>query len=177
MNIFSNIISPEFKSIYKSAIDELLSKNGLATQVKITYLRNVQPSDDCNNCIVDPIYKRSTGKYNNTGPEPFSDGSVCPVCNGDGYKIPNADDTCYMGVLTSEKSWIDIGLDNTKLPEGSIQTVCTADLAQKIKNSYSLTIVDNNGINNNLSYERNGDITYLGLGSHDYAITMWKRLR
>lgn len=176
MNKFSNIISPELKSIYKSMIDEVLSSSGLATKVKISYLKNITSATDCENCIVDPIYKKSTGKYNGSGPMPFPDGGVCPYCNGDGFVTPNSEEYCYMAVLTSEKSWIDIGLDPLKLPDSSIQTICPASLAQKIKNSYSITIVDDVGTNNNLSYEKNSDIIYLGFGSHDYAITMWKRI-
>jgi hypothetical protein len=176
MSIFKNIISPELKGLYKDAINELLSSSGLATKVKINYLRNINTANDCDNCVIDPIYKKSTGKYNGTGLMPFSDGSVCPVCNGDGYSTPNSEEYCYMAVLTSEKSWVDIGLDPVKIPAGSVQTIAVATLSQKIKNAYSITIVDHNGINNNLSYERDSDIIHLGFGGHDYAITMWKKM-
>ena len=36
--------------------------------------------------------------------------------------------------------------------------------------------IDNNGLNNNLVYQRNSDPTYVGFGNNDYIITMWKRL-
>lgn len=39
----------------------------------------------CNNCIVDPISKRSMGVYNKRGPKPFPiEEKICPVCRGAG---------------------------------------------------------------------------------------------
>lgn len=37
----------------------------------------------CSNCYIDPVSKKSMGKYKKGGPVPF-DGKICPVCNGSG---------------------------------------------------------------------------------------------
>jgi hypothetical protein len=37
----------------------------------------------CGNCVWDVVHKSSSGKYNGTGPRPFTQG-VCPVCKGKG---------------------------------------------------------------------------------------------
>lgn len=173
---FSHIFTNEYKSIFNDAIDLLISNTGLGTPCKLSYNSNISVTTDCDNCLIDPIYKKSMGKYNGTGPRSFPDGGVCPVCNGEGYTTINNSETLYMAVLVSEKSWIDIGLDRVKLPNGSLQTISKADTFNKLMNSYSMSISDQNGINNNLSYERNGDPTYVGFGSNDYIITMWKRI-
>lgn len=171
-----NIITNEHKQLFNEAIDHLISKEGLGTACQISYNSNITSSTDCNNCLIDPIYKKSMGKYNNTGPRSFPEGSICPVCNGEGYIAINNSEILYMAVLVSEKSWIDIGLDRTKLPNGSVQTISSASTFKKLMNSYSMSISDQNGVNNNLLYERNGDPTYVGFGSNNYIITMWKRI-
>lgn len=176
MNMFNGVITTEHKAIYKDAIDMLLSSQGLGTACKIVYNSNIVSSTDCNNCLIDPIYKKSMGKYNGSGPRSFPEGSVCPVCNGEGFIASNNSEIVYMAVLVSEKTWINIGLDQTKIPQGSLQTISTADTFNKIMNSYSMSISDQNNINNNLIYQRNSDPTYDGFGNNDYIITMWKRL-
>lgn len=176
MGLFDNIINSDMKSLYRDAIDSIVNQGGLATPCKLSYKIAINTTNDCDNCLIDPIYKKSMGKYNGSGVAPFPEGSVCPICNGEGYKTPNNEEIVHLAVLTSEKSWIDIGLDKTKIPDGSVQTICRATLAQKIKNSFSLTISDHNGINNNLQYERYSDPAYMGFGSHDYVITIWKRI-
>jgi hypothetical protein len=116
------------------------------------------------------------GKYNGSGPRSFPEGAVCPVCNGVGFLVINNSETIYMAVLVSEKNWINIGLDPVKIPQGSLQTISKADTFNKIMNSYSMAISDQNGTNNNLLYERDSDPTYVGFGNNDYIITMWKRI-
>jgi hypothetical protein len=176
MNIFDGIISAEYKAIFQDAIDTVVTQGGLATPCKLTYNTNINSSNDCDNCLIDPIYKKSMGKYNGSGIAPFPEGSICPICNGEGFQTPNNQEVVYMGVIATEKNWIDIGMDTTKIPNGAVQTICKSNLAQKIKNSYSLTITDSHGLNSNLQYERLSDVAYLGFGSHDYIVTMWKRL-
>jgi len=176
MNIFDSVLTPQYKQVYKDAIDSLISSNGLGTQCKLSYNSNITSATDCNNCLIDPIYKKSMGKYNGSGPRSFPEGAVCPVCNGAGFLVVNNSETIYMAVLVSEKNWINIGLDPVKIPQGSLQTISKADTFNKIMNSYSMAISDQNGTNNNLLYERDSDPTYVGFGNNDYIITMWKRI-
>jgi len=176
MNIFTNVITKEHKTLFKDAIDSLISSEGLGTPCKLSYNSNITTTSDCTNCLIDPIYKKSMGKYNGSGPRSFPEGGVCPVCNGEGFVTINNSETLYMAVLVSEKTWIDIGLSSVQIPQGSLQTISKADTFLKIMNSYSMTISDQNGLNNNLVYQRNSDPTYVGFGNNDYIITMWKRL-
>lgn len=174
--MFDQIFSTSYKNLFNQAIDTLISGNGLGTLCKLNYQKPINSTNDCDNCIIDPIYKQSMGKYNGIGPRPFQDGSVCPVCNGIGYTMPNTSENVYMAVIVSEKDWIDIGLDKTKIPNGSVQTISKAETAAKIKNTYSMNISNENGTDNNLLYERYSDPQYVGFGSHDYIITIWKKI-
>lgn len=175
MNIFDGIITEEHKNIFNQAIDTLISAKGLGTQCKLIYLDRLDSTDVCKNCNIDPIYKKSTNKYNGTGPAPFPDNSICPVCNGDGYLRSDNSEIITMAVLTSEKSWIDIGLDNARLPNGAIQTICQSVYAPQINNAIGIIISDDKKLNNTLEYEKMTDISYIGFGSHRYIITMWKK--
>ncbi len=175
MNIFDNIITKEYKDLFNQAIDSIISPEGLGTQCKLLYSDRLDATDVCYNCDIDPIYKKSTNKYNGVGGYPFPDNSVCPVCNGEGYLKTDNSETITMAILTSEKSWIDTGLDNAKLPNGSIQTICSSTYASKINNAIGIIISDDKKINNTLEYEKLTDVSYIGFGSHRYIITMWKK--
>lgn len=169
MNEFNNLITQDFKNLYIDAISALVSQNGLGALCKLTYLNNITIQNDCDNCLIDPIYKQSMGKYNGIGPRPFPEGSVCPICNGQGYKTPNAEESLYMLQISDEKSWVKMGINTAKIPEGSLMTICPASFAQKIKNSYSL-------ISNDIEYERLTEINYNGFDDR-FLITMWKRIK
>jgi hypothetical protein len=41
----------------------------------------------CSNCILDPIGQKSANKWRSGGPAPFPLGSICPVCNGAGFRF------------------------------------------------------------------------------------------
>ena len=73
----SKIISKELKNIYKDMIDEILSDNGLTNECLLYYQND--SIEYCNNCIFDPITKTSSNIYNDSGPAPFTDYTICPV--------------------------------------------------------------------------------------------------
>ena len=175
MGIFDNLLTNEFKSYFNDSIDYLLSDTGLTRSCLLVYSDRLTNENICNNCILDPIYKKSTGHYNSTGPKPFNN-SICPVCNGDGFQAENDEEAVSLAVLFTEKSWIKTLNLDVKIPDGSIQSICSASLAQKINNSSSLILSDNNGINRSMKYERFGDVSYIGFHSNDYIVTMWKKL-
>jgi hypothetical protein len=59
----------------------------------------------CPNCIVDTMTQKSTGRYKSGGPISFTNGMICPVCNGDGYKDNEATDTIKMKIYFDAKYW------------------------------------------------------------------------
>lgn len=55
----------------------------------------VSPAKDseCPNCLFDPTTKRSANIYRSGGPYPFSNHTVCPLCDGEGRSITNPTDS------------------------------------------------------------------------------------
>lgn len=43
-------------------------------------------SEQCNNCLPDPIGKKSSNRYLHGGPAPFVNGQTCPLCGGEGTR-------------------------------------------------------------------------------------------
>ncbi len=169
MNPFTGIISPQFKKVFNQAIDALLEKNALTIPCTIKY-GSTKPLY-CNNCEIDPIANKSSNLYNNTGPQPFEDYAMCPVCLGRGYINSSNSEIIYMAVLFSGAGWLQWGSKTVQIPDGMAQSICSATLAQKLKNADSIIF---NGDESNI-YMLAGDPELVGLGDINYAITMWKR--
>lgn len=169
----NNLITQEFLSYFNQAIDTLLEPNALSISCTLTF-DNQASKILCNNCIYDPISKISSNIYNSTGPQPFGDYTICPVCLGKG-EIQGAiqQKRVDLGVIFDSKYFINTN-KNINIPDGSIQTICSSKYILDIRNCTSLYI---NNINNYGSYfyERANDPTLCGLGSTDYILTMWNR--
>lgn len=59
----------------------------------------------CPNCIVDTMTYKSTGRYKTGGPISFTNGMICPVCNGDGYKDNEETADIKLKVYYDKKYW------------------------------------------------------------------------
>lgn len=176
-NPFANIISNELKTLYDNAIDAVVNEGGLAVPCGLSYAGQ-QVQNFCGNCVYDPISKLSSNIYNGTGPNPFPDGSVCPVCMGNGTTDTDTavdTTTVYLAVILTPKDFFPISNQIVNLPEGSIQTICHVKLAPQLRNAVGLTLLTDIDDYGNYEYERSSDPTPAGFGSHRYIITMWKR--
>jgi hypothetical protein len=176
-NIFSGLISKEFKGIFNDAIDSLLEQDSLSLPCTIVYdnqINNIQ----CNNCIFDNISLLSSNIYNGSGPSPFQEGSVCPVCMGLGLiKNPgkNNIETIHLAFIFDSKYFLNINNKTVNIPNGTIQSLCNINLLSKLKNASEL-IFDNNLSNlAHFKYERASDPEPLGLGDNRYIITLWNK--
>jgi len=65
---------------YKWIADSLLDSND-ATVCKLIY---PPKHDECENCIYSPQTNRSSGIYKSGGLYPFTTGTLCPFCGGEG---------------------------------------------------------------------------------------------
>lgn len=172
-NPFDTIISPEFKALYNQAIDGILSNGALAVPCTINYGSSNRIL--CTNCIHDPISTRSLNKYNNTGPAPFAEGMICPVCNGEGFRDSASTEVVNLAVLFDSKYWLNWNSKSLNISDGMIQTICNISLLPKIKNAQSI-VVDRNVSNyGNYIYSRIGEPELCGLGDNRYIITMWQK--
>lgn len=170
---FENLITPEFKSIFNSAIDYLLSEQGLSVKSKLLFHGGKETT--CSNCIRDPISHFSGSVYNGTGPSPFPDGSICPVCIGHGFISSESSEIIDIIAVFDSKYWINISSDHVKIADGYVQTLSKITLINKIRNASEIifdTSLDKYGL---YRYERAGDPTPVGLGDNKYITTMWKR--
>lgn len=174
-NIFSGLINQDFKNIFNNAIDSLLEDNALTLPCKIIYDNQIN-NTYCNNCIFDNISLLSSNIYNGTGPSPFQEGSVCPVCLGLGLsKNTKASETVYLAFIFDSRYFLNINSKVINIPDGSVQSLCSINLLQKIKNASEI-IFDSNLTNiGHFKYERASDPEPLGLGENRYIITLWKK--
>lgn len=176
-NIYDNIFSSSngFKGVFNDAIDSLLSQNGLTLPCRFIY-SNTNPVL-CSNCLFDAVSNRSANRYNGTGPSPFADYSICPICNGFGYDSDNKEELVYLGVLFDSKHWFNWNnKSNTiRVPDGMVQTICKAELLPKIRNADKILIDTNNEVYGSYYYIRANDPEFAGFGDTRYIFTMWQR--
>lgn len=165
-----NIITNDFKNLFNIAIDSILAENALSSLCTLKFNNSV--TDLCRNCIYDPVLKVSSNLYNGTGPSPFPNHSICPVCMGMGVKQNNSTEySVWLAVIFDSKYFMNISNRTVHIPENSIQTLCKINELNHIKNCNELII---NNIPQNI-YERATDPTPCGFGNQDYIITMWKK--
>lgn len=170
-----NIPFSDLKLVFNNAIDSLISQNGLALPCYFLYANtNLQM---CHNCIFDPVSNRSLNKYNGSGPSPFGENSICPVCNGMGFDSVNKEELVYLSVLFDSKYWFNWNSKNNtiRVPDGSIQTICRAELLPKIRNADKILIDASKTTYGSYTYTRGNDPELAGLGDTSYIFTIWHR--
>ena len=174
MNNFENLLSPQFKQLFNDAIDSIVGNNGLVTSCKLKYSNQSGSQKLCNNCLFDSISRLSSNIYNNTGPAPFTEGSICPVCLGMGVSKNDNEETVKLAVIFDSKYFVNFG-GPVNIADGMVQTICDISLLPKLKDANEA--IFNTDISNygNYIYQRANDPQPCGLGSHKYIITMWKR--
>jgi hypothetical protein len=170
---FNNLITTDFKNIFNSAIDYLLSENGLSVKSKLLFSGGKETT--CNNCVRDPISHFSSSVYNGTGPSPFPDGAMCPVCIGHGFLTSQSSEIIDIIAVFDSKYWVNVSSKQVKIPDGDVQTLSKIELLPKLRNANEIifdTSIEKYGL---FRYERAGDPTPIGLGDNRYITTMWKR--
>lgn len=174
-NPFAGIISQDLKDLYNNAIDALLETTALTLPCKIRYAGQ-QNQNFCNNCVYDPITKLSASIYNGTGPNPFPDNGVCPVCLGNGVSDSETSytaSTISLAVIFDSKYFIN----NNKVlnvPDGSIQTICPITFITQIRNANDLVVDTSTDPYGSRIYQRASEPELAGFGSSRYIITLWK---
>ena len=172
---FDTIISTEFKQTFNNAIDALLKNTALTVPCKLVYSGG-QNTTYCNNCIFDPISRLSANIYNSTGPSPFAEKTICPVCMGMGFVQEDAAETVSLAVIFDSKYFMNITSKSVlNIPDGSIQTLCAIEYLPKIKNANEIIVDTNIAKYGDYSYQRAGDPMPVGLGDNKYILTTWTR--
>lgn len=174
MNIFSNLLNNQLKNTFNDAIDAIISNKGLAVPCKLIYSGQTSKTY-CNNCIFDPISQLSSAIYNGSGPSPFPDYAVCPVCLGHGLSFSDSSEVLYIATIFDSKYFVNIGADTAQIADSLAQTLCAITYLSKIRNASEIifdTSIEQYG---SYRYERYSDPTPLGFGEHKYISTTWRR--
>lgn len=160
------------QTIFKQQMDGLLSSSGLTTECRFNY--GISRPNVCPNCIYDVGLKKSSGKYKIGGPIPFVLGKICPYCNGVGSYGESTYDTGYLAVIWDYKKWISPPPSIIN-PVGFIQTICSKDYLNQIRQCKNITVLYHNN-NNNPTFQLHGEPNPVGLGDNQYLLTMWQKL-
>jgi len=175
-NPFSNIINQNFKNIFNNAIDTILEQGSLTVKCKLIYSSSIIEASLCNNCIFDSISLLSSNIYNNTGPQPFPEFGVCPVCLGKGtIESKNKEEIIPLAVIFDSKYFLNYNSKSINITTGMVQTLCKMEIINKIRNADEIifdTNIENYG---NYVYQRYGDPEPCGLGDNRYIATLWIR--
>lgn len=76
-----------------------------------------------NNCIADPIGNKSSNRWKTGGPIPFANGSICPLCSGDGKRAEDTYDTIKLLCnWEPKKFWNPVPSLNLRKGKGILQT-------------------------------------------------------
>jgi hypothetical protein len=171
--MFNNLITSEFKQVFRDSIDTLLAQNSLTVPCTIKYENTKR--NTCYNCEFDPINQRSANRPKTTAAVNFPSNTICPVCNGFGFIDTATDEVVHLAIIFDSKYFLNWGSNTVNIPDGMVQSLCSISLLPKLREAKQL-VMDNTLSNYaHFTYTRAGEPQPVGLGSNDYIITMWKK--
>ena len=130
--------------------------------------------DRCDNCISNTMGGRSSNFYKTGGPIPFERGSVCPLCNGQGFKLIDAHESVQLRIYHRKRDWIDVGIQ-VDVPNNTVQTITYLKHLPQINKAKEVLINKNIQGHEVLRYRKTGESITNGLQHNRYIITFWKR--
>lgn len=163
-----SIINQSFKNLFKTMINDIISSTGLTNLCTLYF---DETSDFCNNCLFDKSSNVSSNVYNGTGPAPFNDYTMCPVCMGSGKTIlDSSTKQLYLAIISDTKYFINMPNQLINISDGMIQIICAKSNIEILRSCKYLVI----NSDPTKKYEKidNGNIA--GLGDLDYIIMNWK---
>ena len=122
-------------SIFNEAVDNLWSKKIVLVYPEIR--------EECPNCYFNG--HKSNGIYKTGGPYPFDNGSPCPYCNEDGYKMTENSEILNARIYYNRKEWVDIGIP-INIPNAAAQIIFKMSELPKIQKCKYITPQYYNGI-------------------------------
>jgi hypothetical protein len=129
------LIGQDVNRIFKEYSTQLIREFSART-VFIAWTVTQTP---CNNCVLDPVNKSSTGTYNGSGPQPFT-GKTCPVCKAKGYIETKKSLRIPANVKLGKESKYDARLPEGSLPEGKAMVKVEYRFLANLQNATYFTI-------------------------------------
>ncbi len=153
-------------------IDALLENTALTRPCRFNYGTTKQTT--CPNCIYDSMGGKSSGIPVSLPLYPFSEGQVCPYCQGFGTIAEDTSEIIYLMVIWEYKNWVNIGV-NIATPEGKIQTISSVSATlNKIKRAKEIIVDTNLEPIVSHRFQRYGEPSPIGFGDDGYIATMWQ---
>lgn len=162
----------ELQNIYSNQMNLLLARNGLTTRCLLNF--GVTRKEICPNCIFDSNLKKSANRYKTGGPQPFIDGRICPYCNGVGFQGLINVEPIYLAIVWDYKYWINKPA-NFQNPTGAIQTICSKQYFDKIKQCQDMTVILSDS-NANPLFKLTEEPNPVGLGDNSYIFCNWEKV-
>lgn len=171
MSIFDGFITSDFKQLFNNAIDSLLEDTALTVKCRIVYSGSkITP---CNNCEINVMTGRSSGKYKVGGPISFTTG-ICPKCKNEGKLIDEKTEDFYMSVIWDSKKFI--GNFPVNNPNEHVQTISKLITFDNIKRANYIIIDFENKKYSQNKFERINEPFFAGFNDGNYIFTLWKRI-
>lgn len=156
-------------SLYGLGITTLIST--LGKNCTLVYPSRVIP---CPNCIYDAIGKKSSNRYKTGGPTPFNNGSICPVCGGQGNSYESASE-----VVTMVTEWSPKNFKNYKIDVDDPNAVCRtyghAILCPKLQRTESIVIDSDKGDLIQYKCKRLREPILFGMQESKFVECYWQR--
>lgn len=177
----SGLISADIRATAAAALDSLMApqeNGGLGKHCKLLF----DPKrTKCPNCYWDQQNQRSANHYRPGGPQPFPDGSLCPVCLGKGVIEQEVSQDIVMLCNFNPRTWLVLpGLDpstiNLQIPGGAVQTKgWMTDMEKVLQSRRMILDFPNQGIHRYL-YELAGEPVSPGnIVQGKYFVALWRR--
>ena len=109
-------INDDAYSFTKQGLDDIIEEFGKPCRLVYPPLE-----EECTNCEYDPHGNKSANRWITGGPMPFTAGTPCPMCGGQGKKFVEQYDDVKMVVEWSIKNFVSLP-GEIRLPYGAIQT-------------------------------------------------------
>jgi hypothetical protein len=132
-----------------------------------------EKKEQCANCVTNTFGGRSSNFYKTGGPLPFDRGSICPLCNGSGFKLLDAKESVQLRIYHRKRDWIDVGIQ-VDVPNNVIQTVGYMSDYAKLTKAKEL-LVDIGG-HNQVRYKRLAEPFVQGFKQNpvQYVVIFWE---
>lgn len=164
-------ITPAIRRLAANAIDTMIEELG-----KNCLLFLPPDPEKCPNCHFDSIQGKSSGKYNGTGPRPFTR-PPCPVCRGTGLDPDVREKTAVVKFLVewNQKAFVTIQ-PGIQLPQGVVQTKgFISDMPLVIQSTKIIIDYENAKFSSHEFVKRGEPIPQGNIVPSRYFVAFWER--
>jgi hypothetical protein len=109
-------LSDDIRQIAEDAISDLIDQ--LGKDCRLVYPPSMR---NCDNCTPDTIGRKSTNRYRDGGPMPFSVGT-CPMCNGTSKVATENSEVIRLLCDWSPSQYTIAKPGNIRIPDGYVET-------------------------------------------------------